>query len=258
MSNPNTYIHPEAKLGKNVIIEPFAYIDKDVEIGDNTWVGPNACIWQGARIGNNCRIFPGAQVSCEPQDLKFKGEVTTTLIGDNTVIREFVTISRGTTDRMKTEIGSHCLLMAYVHIAHDCMIGDHCIISNSVQVAGHVSIDEFTVIGGTAAVRQFVRIGAHTMIAGGSLVRKDVPPYVSAAREPLGYSGINAIGLKRRGFNTNQLNQIQEIYRTIYLSELNTSKAIEKVKEEFNSSDEKDLIIDFIENSERGIMKGIE
>jgi UDP-N-acetylglucosamine acyltransferase len=258
MNHPNAYIHPEARIGNNVTIEPFAYIDKDVEIGDNSWIGPNACIWQGARIGKNCRIFSGAQISCEPQDLKFDGEVTTTEIGDNSTIREFVTISRGTTDRMKTKIGSSCLLMAYVHVAHDCVLGDHCIISNSVQVAGHVTIDEYTVIGGTAAVRQFVRIGAHTMIAGGSLVRKDVPPFVSAAREPLGYSGINAIGLKRRGFTTGQLNQIQEIYRTIFLSELNTSKAMDKIKEEFEASPEKSMIIEFIENSERGIMKGIE
>ena len=258
MIHSNTFIHPEAKIGKNVTIEPFAYIDKDVEIGDGTWVGPNACIWQGARIGKNCKIFSGAQVSCEPQDLKFEGEITTTEIGDHTTIREFVTISRGTSDRMMTKIGSHCLLMAYVHIAHDCFLGDHVILSNSVQVAGHVTIDDFTVIGGTAAVRQFVRIGAHTMIAGGSLVRKDVPPFVTAAREPLGYSGINAIGLKRRGFTTSQLNEIQEIYRTIFLSDLNTTKAVEKIKEDFNTSTEKETILTFIENSERGIIKGVE
>lgn len=258
MISDKAFIHPEAKIGKNVTIEPFAYIDKDVEISEGTWIGPNACIWQGARIGKNCRIFSGAQISCEPQDLKFDGEVTTTIIGDHTTIREFVTISRGTSDRQTTKIGSNCLLMAYVHIAHDCILGNDIILSNSVQVAGHVTIEDYSIIGGTAAVRQFVRIGAHTMIAGGSLVRKDVPPFVSAAREPLGYSGINAIGLKRRGFTTQQLNEIQEIYRTIFLSELNTTKAVAKIKEEFTDSAEKNTIVGFIENSERGIMKGVE
>ena len=258
MNNERAFIHPTAKIGKNVTIDPFAYIDKDVEIDDGSWIGPNACIWEGARIGKNCRIFPGAQISCEPQDLKFDGEITTTIIGDNTTIREFVTISRGTSDRQTTKIGSSCLLMAYVHIAHDCILGDHVIISNSVQVAGHVSINDFSVIGGTTAIRQFVRIGSHTMIAGGSLVRKDVPPFVSAAREPLGYSGINAIGLKRRGFTTQQLNEIQEIYRTIFLSDLNTSTALSKIKDEFPDSSEKNTIVGFIEKSERGIMKGVE
>lgn len=258
MIHSNNFVHPDAQIGENVTIEPFAYVDKDVIIGDGTWIGPNACIWQGARIGKNCRIFSGAQVSCEPQDLKYDGEVTTTEIGDETIIREFVTISRGTSDRNLTKIGAHCLLMAYVHIAHDCFIGNHCILSNSVQVAGHVTIDDYTVIGGTTAVRQFARIGAHTMIAGGSLVRKDVPPFVSAAREPLGYSGVNAVGLKRRGFTTAQLNEIQEIYRTIFLSDLNTTKAVAKIKEEFEDSDEKEAIVSFIDNSERGIMKGVE
>lgn len=258
MIQNNSFIHPDAKIGKDVTISPFAYIDKDVEIGDGTWVGPNACIWEGARIGQNCRIFSGAQVSCEPQDLKFGGEKTITRIGDNTTIREFVTISRGTTDRNHTLIGSNCLLMAYVHIAHDCEIGDNVILSNSVQIAGHVQIDDHVVIGGTAALRQFVRVGKHVMIAGGSLVRKDVPPFVTAAREPLSYSGINAIGLKRRGFETSKLNEIQEIYRTIFLSEYNTTKAMKIVEEEFAASPERDTIIDFIKASERGIMKGVE
>jgi UDP-N-acetylglucosamine acyltransferase len=258
MNNPNPHIHPDAKIGKNVTIEPFAFIDKDVEIGDNTWIGPNACIWEGARIGKSCRIFPGAQISSVPQDLKFDGEKTLTKIGDNTTIREFVTLSRGTVDRNETVVGSNCLIMAYVHIAHDCIIGDNCILTNGVQVAGHVVIGNYTVLGGLAAVRQFVRIGDHVLIAGGSLVRKDVPPYVSAAREPLGYSGINAIGLKRRGFSKEKINEIQEIYRIVYMSDTNTSKAIDKIDEEFAGSSEKDNIVSFIRQSERGIMKGIE
>ncbi|MFY0687592.1 MAG: acyl-ACP--UDP-N-acetylglucosamine O-acyltransferase [Cyclobacteriaceae bacterium] len=258
MISPQAHVHPEASVGLNTTIEPFAFIDKDVNIGENCWIGPNACIFEGARIGDGCRIFPGAQISCEPQDMKYNGEKTTTIIGDNTDIREFVTLSRGTGDRMQTRIGSNCLLMSYVHIAHDCIVKNHAIISNAVQVAGHATIGEHTVIGGTAAVRQFVNIGAHVMIAGGSLVRKDIPPFVFAAREPLSYNGINAIGLKRRGFTTNQLNELQEIYRIIYLSDLNITKAIAKINEEYKESDFKDTIVNFIQESERGIMKGMD
>lgn len=258
MTKPVAFIHPEARIGANVVVEPFAYIDKDVEIGDNSWIGPNACIWEGARIGKECKIFPGAQVSATPQDLKYEGEKTYTVIGDHTSVREFVTISRGTKERGETTIGSHCLLMNYVHIAHDCILGDRCILSNSVQVAGHVEIGDYAVIGGMAAVRQFVRVGAHVMVAGGSLVRKDVPPFVSAAREPLGYSGVNAIGLKRRGFTNEVLNQIQEVYRLIYMSDYNTTKALSVLEQEVPATKERNMIIDFIRASERGIMKGIE
>ena len=258
MISPQAYIHPEAHIGSKVVIEPFAYIDKNVEIDEGSWIGPNACIWEGARIGKNCRIFPGAQISAIPQDMKFNGEKTLTIIGDGSSIREFVTISRGTKDRNETVVGSDCLLMNYVHIAHDCSIGDNCILSNSVQVAGHVEIGSYAVVGGTSAIRQFARIGAHVMIAGGSLVRKDVPAFVSAAREPLGYSGINAIGLKRRGFTTERLNEIQEIYRTIYLSDSNTTKALKTLEQDFKSTEDRDLIIEFIRNSELGIMKGLE
>ncbi len=258
MISSQSFIHPEAKLGTGVTVEPFAYIDKNTEIGDGSWIGPNACIWDGARIGKNCKIFSGAQISAIPQDMKFNGEKTVTIIGDGTSIREFVTVSRGTKDRNQTAIGSDCLLMNYVHIAHDCQLGNNCILSNAVQVAGHVEIGDYAVIGGTSAVRQFVRIGSHVMIAGGSLVRKDVPPYVAAAREPLGYSGINAIGMRRRGFSNERLNEIQEIYRTIYLSDFNTSKALKTLESEYGSSVDRDLIIDFIRKSELGIMKGVE
>ena len=233
MNNPLAFIHPDAKIGENVVIEPFAYIDKDTEIGNGSWIGPNACIWEGSRIGDNCKIYAGAQISSIPQDLKFAGEKTLAIIGKNTTVREFVTISRGTSHREKTIVGEHNLLMAYVHVAHDCILGNKCIVSNSVQIAGHVSIGDYAIIGGTAAIRQFVKIGSHVMIAGGSLVRKDVPPYVSAAREPLSYSGINAIGLRRRKFTTQELNNIQEMYRIIYMSDLNISKAIEKIQSDF-------------------------
>ncbi|HBH25299.1 MAG TPA: acyl-[acyl-carrier-protein]--UDP-N-acetylglucosamine O-acyltransferase [Cytophagales bacterium] len=256
MNQPLAYVHPEAKIADNVVIEPFTTIYKNVEIGEGTWIGSNVTIMEGARIGKNCKIFPGAVVSGVPQDLKFKGEETITIIGDNTVIRECVTISRGTADRYKTVIGSGCLLMAYVHVAHDCTIGNGCILANSTQVAGHVTIDDFVVVGGASAVHQFVKIGKYVMVAGGSLVRKDVPPFVKAAREPLSYAGVNSIGLRRRGFTNEKINEIQEVYRNIYLKGLNNAKAIDIVQLEMDSSKEKDEILNFIQNSDRGIMKG--
>lgn len=254
--HPLAIVHPEAKIGKNVIIEPFATIKSDVVIGDNCWIGPNAIIWEGARIGNGVKIYPGASVSSIPQDLKFAGEKTETIIGDNTVIREYVTISRGTSDKMKTAVGSNCLLMAYVHIAHDCIIGNNCIFANTVQVAGHVTIADWAIVGGASALPQFVQVGAHVMISGGSLVRKDVPPYTKAAREPLTYAGVNTVGLRRRGFTTEKISEIQEVYRYIFLKGLNNSKALDLVEKELSASKERDYIVDFIRSSERGVMKG--
>ncbi len=256
MNQPLAYIHPEAKIADNVVIEPFATIYKDVVIDEGSWIGSNVIIMEGSRIGKNCKIFPGSVISGVPQDLKFSGERTTTEIGDNTVIREFVTISRGTVDKHRTSIGHNCLIMAYVHIAHDCEIGNHVILVNSVQIAGHVKVDDYAIIGGATAVHQFVKIGPHVMVAGGSLVRKDVPPYVTAAREPLSYAGINSIGLRRRGFVNEKINEIQEIYRRIYLQGKNNSKAIDLIQLEMPSSKEKDEIINFIRTSDRGIMKG--
>ena len=249
-------IHPDAKISKSAIIEPFATIAADVVIGENVWVGPNACIWDGARIGNNVRIFPGAQVSCEPQDLKFAGEITTTHIGDNTVIREFVTVSRGTSERMDTSVGANTMLMAYSHVAHDCEIGDYCIIGNAVQVAGHVHIGDYAIISGMTAVHQFVNIGAHVMISGGSLVRKDVPPFIKAGREPLSYAGINSVGLRRREFSNEQIGNIQNAYRLIYQSDLNNSKALDRIKSEIPQTEDVAKIVSFVENSERGIIRG--
>jgi UDP-N-acetylglucosamine acyltransferase len=257
MNQPLSYIHPEAKIADNVVIEPFACIHKNVVIEEGTWVGSHVTIMEGARIGKNCKIFPGSVISGIPQDLKFAGENTTVEIGDNTVIREFVTISRGTIDRSKTVIGKNCLLMAYVHVAHDCILGDNCILVNAVQVAGHVKIDEWAIIGGSTSIHQFVKIGSHVMVAGGSLVRKDVPPFTKAAREPLSYSGINSIGLRRRGYSNEKINEIQEIYRHVYLKGLNNSKAIDVLELEMPPSRERDEIINFIRTSDRGIMKGI-
>lgn len=257
MSNyPLASVHPDAKIGNNVVIEPFATVKADVVIGDGSWIGPNAVLWEGTRLGKNVKIYPGASISSIPQDLKFAGEKTETFIGDNSVIREYVTISRGTTDKFKTVIGSNCLLMAYVHVAHDCIIGNHCILVNSVQVAGHVQVDDWAIIGGASALHQFVKVGAHVMISGGSLVRKDIPPYTKAAREPLTYAGINTIGLRRRGFSSEKISEIQEIYRYIFLKGLNNSKALDQVEAELPESEERAYIVNFIRSSERGIMKG--
>lgn len=253
---PLANVHPDAKIGNNVTIEPFATVQQDVVIGDGSWIGPNAIIWDGSRLGKNVKVYPGASVSSIPQDLKFSGEKTETHIGDNTVIREYVTISRGTTDKFKTVIGKNCLLMAYVHVAHDCMIGNNCILVNTVQVAGHVTIEDWAIIGGASALHQFVKVGAHVMLSGGSLVRKDVPPFTKAAREPLAYAGINTVGLRRRGFTSEKITEIQEIYRYIFLKGMNNKKALEEIEASVAASEERDYILNFIKSSERGIMKG--
>jgi len=255
MTHPYTYIDPNAKIASNVKIDPFTVIHGNVVIGEGTWVGSNVTIMEGTRIGKNCRIFPGAVIGAIPQDLKFNGENTTVEIGDNSTIREFVTINRGTSDRGKTKVGTNCLIMAYCHVAHDCVVGDNCILSNSVQLAGHVVIGDWTIIAGVSAVHQFVHIGQHSFIAGGSLVSKDVPPYIKAVRNPLSYGGVNSVGLKRRGFTLEQINHILDIYRVIYSRGLNTSQAIDFIEEELTASDERDEIVAFIRDSGRGIIK---
>jgi UDP-N-acetylglucosamine acyltransferase len=249
-------IHPDARLGANVKIDPFSVIHDDVVIGENTWIGSNVTIFPGARIGKNCNIFPGAVISGIPQDLKFAGEVTTAEIGDDTTIREFVTINRGTKALGKTVVGNNNLLMAYVHIAHDSVVGNHCILANGVTLAGHITIDDFAIIGGLSAIHQFVHIGSHVMISGGSLVRKDVPPFVKAAHEPLSYVGINAVGLRRRGFSTETITAIQDIYRIFFVKGYSNSHALELVEKEIQPSSERDLILSFIRSSTRGMMKG--
>ena len=251
------YIHQDATIGKGVVIEPFASIYGDVQIGEGTWIGPNVVIMDGARIGKNCRIFPGAVISAVSQDLKYKGEYTTTHIGDNTTIRECVTIHKGTTDRNKTVIGNNCLLMAYVHVAHDCLIGNNVIIANSTQLAGHITIDDWVIIEGMVGTQQFVHIGEHAFIAGGSLVRKNVPPYVKAAREPLSYVGVNSVGLRRRGFADQQIMNIEDIYRVVYVQNSNITTALKVADIELPLSEEKDTILDFIKGSTKGIMRGL-
>ncbi|PSL06228.1 acyl-ACP--UDP-N-acetylglucosamine O-acyltransferase [Cecembia rubra] len=250
------HIDQDAKIGQGVHIDPFTMIHGNVEIGEGTWIGSNVTIYPGARIGKNCKIFPGAVLAAVPQDLKFQGEDSTVEIGDNTTIRECVTISRGTLDKMTTKVGSNCLLMAYVHIAHDCIVGNNVIIANAVQVAGHVTIDDWAIIGGSSAIHQFVKIGMHSMISGGSLVRKDVPPYTKAAREPLSYAGVNSLGLRRRGFSAESISHIQEVYRYLFLNSLNNSRALEEIEINLPATKERDEIVNFIRSSERGVMKG--
>lgn len=256
MKQPLAYVHPAAKIAPNVVIDPFVTIDQNVEIGEGTRIGSNVTIMEGARIGKNCTIFPGAVISGVPQDLKFQGEETVAIIGDNTTIRECVTINRGTASKGKTVVGSNCLIMAYSHVAHDSIVGDNVIISNASQIAGEVVIDDFAVIGGGSLIHQFCHIGPHVMIQGGALVNKDIPPYVKAAREPIAYAGINSIGLRRRNFSSETIREIQEIYRYLYLSGLNNTDAIERIEAELPATKERDEIILFVRNSKRGIIRG--
>lgn len=256
MNQPLAYIHPSAKIADTVVIEPFTTIHKNVEIGEGTWIGSNVTIMQGARIGKNCRIFPGAVISAIPQDLKFEGEDSLAVIGDGTTIRECVTINRGTKESGKTVVGNNCLIMAYAHVAHDCVIKDHAIIVNGVALAGHVEVGEYAILGGLCAVHQFIKIGKHAMVGGGSLVRKDVPPYVKAAKEPISYMGVNSIGLRRRGISNEKIVEIQNIYRIIFQKHYNTTQALEIIETEVAPTDERDEIIEFLRNSQRGIMKG--
>lgn len=256
MKQPLAYIHPAAKIAPSVVIDPFVTIEENVEIGEGTRIGSNVTIMAGARIGKNCTIFPGAVISAIPQDLKFKGEETVAIIGDNTVLRECVTINRGTAAKGRTIVGSNCLIMAYCHVAHDCVVGDNVIMSNATQLAGEVVVDNYAVIGGGTLVHQFCHIGPHVMVQGGALVNKDIPPFVKAAREPISYAGVNSIGLRRRGFSSETIREIQEIYRYLYLSGLNNSDAVERIEAELPATKERDEIILFVRNAKRGIIKG--
>lgn len=256
MKQPLAYIHPGAKLAPSVVIDPFVTIDQNVEIGEGTRIGSNVTICEGTRIGKNCTIFPGAVIGAVPQDLKFCGEDTTAVIGDNTTIRECVTIHRGTASKGKTVVGNNCLIMAYSHVAHDCVIGNNVIISNASQLAGEVVVDDYAVIGGGTLVHQFCHLGSHIMVQGGALVNKDIPPYVKAAREPICYAGVNSIGLRRRNFSSETIRDIQDIYRFLYLSGLNVSDAVARIEAELPATPERDEIIMFVRNAKRGIIKG--
>jgi len=257
MIHPLALVHPDAQIGDGTEISAFSSIAADVVIGQNCWIGPNATIMDGARLGDRVRVFPGAVVSAVPQDLKYKGEPTLTFIGHDTTIRECATINRGTLDRQETRVGTHCLLMAYSHVAHDCLVGDHVILANLATLAGHIRIHDWAILEGMVAVQQFITVGEHTFIGGGSLVRKDVPPYVKCAKEPLSFAGVNVIGLRRRGFSEESIRQIEDIYRLIYVRGHNMSKALELVEQESTPSEERDRILQFIKSSQPGVIKGM-
>jgi UDP-N-acetylglucosamine acyltransferase len=255
MISEQAFVHPNAEIGKNVTIDAFAYIDENVIIGDGTHIYPHATVLSGARIGKNCNIFPGAVISAIPQDLKFVGEETTAVIGDYTTIRECVTVNRGTASKGTTIVGNHCLIMAYAHVAHDCKLGDRIILGNTTQLAGEVVVDDWAIVSGGTLVHQFCHLGAHIMVQGGSKITKDIPPYMMVGREPLAYMGLNIVGLRRRGFVAEQMNAIQESYRYVYLSGLNTTQALDAIEKNIPSSKEREDIVSFIRSSERGIIK---
>ncbi|MBI2257325.1 MAG: acyl-ACP--UDP-N-acetylglucosamine O-acyltransferase [Flavobacteriia bacterium] len=257
MISPLAYVSKDAKIAEGVTIYPFSTIFEEVEIGEGSIIHPNVSIYPGTKIGKHCEIFPGAVIGVVPQDLKYNGEKTSVEIGDYTRIRECVTIHKGTTDKWCTKIGSHCLLMTYVHIAHDCQIGNNVILASYVGLSGHVEIDDYAILEGTAVVQQFIKIGSHSFIAGASLVRKDVPPFIKAAREPLTFAGVNSIGIRRRGYSDEQVREIEDIYRILYVLNSNISKGIEAIKENVTQSPIRDQILNFIESSDKGIIRGL-
>ena len=254
--SPHAVVHPDAHIESGVTIDAFAIVEADVTIKSGTRIYPHAMVMNGTSIGQNCEIYPGAILGGDPQDLKYKGESTTLEIGDHVTVREYCTINRGTAASDRTEIKSHALIMAYTHIAHDCVIGEHAVVSNGVNMAGHVIVDNQAIIGGMTAVQQFVRIGRNTYIGGGSLVRKDVPPFVKVAREPLAFSGVNTIGLKRKLFDGDTIERIAEIYRILFIKNSNISIGIFEVKSELPESLEKSEIVTFVEQSTNGLIKG--
>ncbi len=250
-------ISSKATIGQNVRVDPFSMIHENVIIGSNTRIHSNVSIYPGTVIGENCEIFPGAVIGVVPQDLKFDGEETSVFIGDNTIIRECVTIHRGTKDKWKTSIGNNCLLMTYVHVAHDCQIGNNVILASYTGLSGHVIIDDYAILEGKVAAQQFAHIGTHAFIGGASLIRKDVPPFIKAAREPLTFAGVNSVGLRRRGYTDETVREIEDIYRILYVQNSNITKAIEQVKQTISDSEMRQLILDFIESSDKGIIRGM-
>lgn len=257
MISNHAQVSEKAQLAEGVVVDAFSVICEDVVIGKNTHVHPNVVIYPGTRIGDNCEIFPGATIGVIPQDLKFDGEYTTVEIGNNTVIRECVTIHRGTKDRMMTKVGDNCLLMTYVHVAHDCIIGNNVILASYVGLSGHVLVDDFAILEGKVGTQQFIHIGKHAFIAGGTLVRKDVPPFIKAAREPITFAGVNSVGLRRRGYSDEDVREIEDVYRTIYVQNNNITKGLEAVKEQMKGSPISEEIIRFIEGSDKGIIRGM-
>jgi len=257
MKHPQSVISPKAQLHESVEVGPFTIIHDNVIIGEGTKIHSNVALYPGTIIGNNCEVYPGAVIGVIPQDLKFEGENTTVEIGNNTIIRECVTIHRATKDKWKTSIGNNCLLMTYVHVAHDCQIGNNVILASYTGLSGHVTIDDFAILEGKVAAQQFAHIGRHAFVGGASLVRKNIPPFIKAAREPLTFAGVNSVGLRRRGFSDEEIKTIEDIYRIIYIQNSNVSKALEIVKETIDPSEIRDEIIYFIESSDKGVIRGM-
>ena len=256
--HPLATVHPNAKLGDNIEIGPYAFVDEFVEIGDGCKILPHATVFKYVRMGNNCSVFPAAVIGAIPQDLKYEGEVTYVEIGDNVNIRECATINRGTKASGKgvTRIGSNTLLMSYTHVAHDCTVGEHCILVSYVGIAGETDVDDWAILGGGTMAHQFSKIGKHAMVGGGSKINKDIPPFVLCGRDPISYVGINIVGLRRRGFTSDQIRNIKDMYDIIYSSGNNVSDACAKVEAGFPQSEERDTILEFIRNSKRGIVRG--
>lgn len=254
--SPLASVSPEAKLGEGVLVHPFAVIEANTELSEGCIIESGAVIKSGSRLGKHCHIHPGAVIGGIPQDLKFAGEESLAILGDHVSVRECATVNRGTVSKGKTVVGSHCLLMAYSHVAHDCVLGDHVILGNATQVAGEVEVDDYAILSGGSLVHQFVRISKHVMLQGGSRVNKDIPPYTLIGRDPIVYCGINIVGLRRRGFTNEQIFRINDIYRTLYQRGLNNSEAFKVIKEEIPDTYERQLILDFVRSSERGIVRG--
>ena len=252
--HPNAFIDPTAQIGKDVHVSPFAVIHADVVIGDRCEIGSGAVLYEGTRLGEDVKIFNGASIGSPPQDLKYKGEKTILEIGDRTVVREFCTLNKGTSAHGKTSIGSDCLIMAYVHIAHDCIIGNNVILVNGVNLGGHIEIDDHAILGGLVAVHQFVKIGKFAFVGGGSLVRKDVPPFIRAAREPLKYIGINSIGLTRNQFQKSDIEEIKSIYQNLYFGGKNITEGLRHIDDVFQDSPSKRAILEFATRSKRGLI----
>jgi len=252
--HPTALVNPKAKLGENIVVGPFAVIEDDVEIGNDCIIGPHAVIYSGARLGNRVKIFQGASVANLPQDLKFGGEKTLFIIGDDTVVREFAALHRGTLETGKSQVGKNCLLMAYSHIPHDCIVGDNCIIANAVQIGGHSHIEDWVIIGGLAGLHQFSRVGEHSMIAGAAKITQDVPPYILAVNDPAEFGGLNVVGLRRRGFKAEDIQILKETYRLLYDKSLNVSQAIEVIETKLGGNTYVRNVLNFLSGSKRGIV----
>lgn len=251
--HPTAIVNPDARIGENVSIGPYAIIEGDVEIGNDCIIGPHAVIYDGARIGNRVKISQGVSVANLPQDLKFANEPTLFIIGDDTVVREFATLHRGTKETGKSQVGKNCLLMAYCHMPHDCIVGDNCIIANGVQIGGHSYIEDWVIIGGLAGLHQFARVGEHSMIASSSKITQDVPPYVLVADNPAGFHGLNVVGLRRRGFKTEDIQTLKEAYKYLYDNSLNVTQAVEIIESKFGDNVYVQKVLKFLSETKRGI-----